>query len=141
MYFLNSYDEILQILAEIPVLPCLLSSQHANRPEFRDGVSLLEWISAQDHKNSLQDIVTQCSTAIGQFDESVMQGVMNEVFQVREDVRAKITTSQQSTLLGVKHVRIGSFCSCVICHLILLLLLFICHLLQSRRFISFKLSV
>jgi hypothetical protein len=67
------------------VLPCLLSDQHINRPEMRDSMSLLDWISAQDHKNSLQDMVTQCSTAIEKFDESILGDVMNDVFQVRVD--------------------------------------------------------
>ncbi|KAK3727883.1 hypothetical protein QZH41_010614, partial [Actinostola sp. cb2023] len=81
---LKGYDEILHVLAKIPVLPSLLPNKQANRPEFGDEISLLDWISAQDNKNSLHDMVMQCNTAVEQFDSSVLEGVMTDVMQVQE---------------------------------------------------------
>lgn len=80
--FVFSYGEILHVLAKIPVLPGLLHRKQASKPGISHGISLLDWISSQDQKNSLQDMVDQCSNALEQFDGTVLEGVMTEVIQV-----------------------------------------------------------
>ncbi|EDO45118.1 predicted protein, partial [Nematostella vectensis] len=64
---LSSFKEMLPLLGKIPVLHCLLSSQHQH---------------AQDNKYSLQDMVTQCQAAVEQFDQTVLEDVLTEVNQV-----------------------------------------------------------
>ncbi|XP_032243064.2 RB1-inducible coiled-coil protein 1 [Nematostella vectensis] len=83
---LSSFKEMLPLLGKIPVLHCLLSSQHQqlNWPQMVDGITLLDWISAQDNKYSLQDMVTQCQAAVEQFDQTVLEDVLTEVNQVQE---------------------------------------------------------
>jgi len=70
------------VLAKIPVLPSLLHSSQASSLDITDGISLLDWINAQDNKNSLQDIVIQCRNALVQFDGTALETVMREVLQV-----------------------------------------------------------
>ncbi|KAJ7343691.1 reticulophagy, partial [Desmophyllum pertusum] len=78
---LDRFKQMLPLLARVPVLPCLMARQ-LSQDRQQGLVSLLDWISAQDNKNSLQDMVKQCIEAVEQFDESHLTEITTEVSQV-----------------------------------------------------------
>lgn len=85
---LDRFKQMLPLLAKVPVLPCLLTRQLVSKerlPESR--ASLLDWISAQDSKNTLQDMVKQCIEAVEQFDESHLTEITSEVNHVLESLQ------------------------------------------------------
>lgn len=83
---LDRFKQMLPLLDRIPVLPCLLTTQVSKARLPQGRVSLLDWISAQDSKNSLQDMVKQCIEAVEQFDESHLSEITQEVNQVLESL-------------------------------------------------------
>lgn len=84
---LDRFKQMLPLLARVPVLPCLLTRQVVSKERLPDGrLSLLDWISAQDNKNSLQDMVKQCIEAVEQFDESHLTEITGEVNEVLESL-------------------------------------------------------
>ncbi|KAL9950515.1 hypothetical protein ACROYT_G043024 [Oculina patagonica] len=82
---LDRFKQMLPLLARVPVLPCLMTRQ-LSKDKQQSAVSLLDWISAQDNKNTLQDMVKQCIEAVEQFDESHLTEITAEVREVLESL-------------------------------------------------------
>lgn len=111
---LDRFKDILPLLAKVPVLPCLISRQ-LSQVRQQDVVSLLDWISAQDNKNSLQDMVKQCIEAVEQFDESHLTEITTEVNQVIESLdntNMKEIKGLDERLAGLQHIlqNVQNFC-------------------------------
>ncbi|KAF7996624.1 hypothetical protein HCN44_002270 [Aphidius gifuensis] len=105
MQLLNNFNNDLQTLSKIPILPALRaqadglispddnehyelqqnetllssSQQQQQQPNDNQVLSLLRWISAKDNQSSLELIFDQCSRGLEQFDERMMESLKNEV--------------------------------------------------------------
>ncbi|RWS26796.1 RB1-inducible coiled-coil protein 1-like protein [Leptotrombidium deliense] len=81
---LNSFDEDLKLLSNIPLLPNLIDT----KKESKSGncLSLLQWISQKDEQSSLEQVAEQCLRSLEQFDESSLQKIEEEVKQTLESV-------------------------------------------------------
>nr|XP_050846104.1 RB1-inducible coiled-coil protein 1 isoform X8 [Vespula vulgaris] len=92
MQLLNNFQQDLETLAKIPILPALRaqaegllspddqaenSEQQSENSE--EVLSLLRWISAKDNQSSLEQVAEQCSRGLEQFDERVMETLKAEV--------------------------------------------------------------
>jgi len=59
-----SFSEVLQLLGRIPLLPCLVPvDTSSSSSSGADSQTLLSWISAQDRRSSLEQMVQQCQAA------------------------------------------------------------------------------
>ncbi|XP_071147392.1 RB1-inducible coiled-coil protein 1-like [Mytilus edulis] len=86
---LSSVEHSLQLLAKIPVLPCLItqsstelydkSSSSSSSGSSTSSKSLFDWISSQDPSHSLHDMVVKCIKATEQLDDRVLNTLTKEV--------------------------------------------------------------
>lgn len=108
MQLLNNFQQDLETLAKIPILPALRAhaegllspdDQEDNseqQSEKNEGVlSLLRWISAKDNQSSLEQVAEQCSRGLEQFDEKAMA-------LLKADVTTAITNSNKTDMKEIK---------------------------------------
>ncbi|ELU18827.1 hypothetical protein CAPTEDRAFT_226747 [Capitella teleta] len=122
---LSSFGETLELLRRIPLLPCLLgegdegvftsayqSSYSITTPHDDSSPSnLLEWINAQDSKNTLEQMRNQCHSGLDQFDETVQESLDEEVKSVVESINnhsMKEVKGLEDRLYGLEQLMFGA---------------------------------
>ncbi|XP_028403740.1 RB1-inducible coiled-coil protein 1-like [Dendronephthya gigantea] len=86
---LDSFQDVIDQLSKLPVFLCLIKDDMKSLIS-TDGVpTLLDWINAQDERNSLEDMVRQCIDALGQFQNSSLVEIKNDQEHVLGDVSNK----------------------------------------------------
>ncbi|XP_015174450.1 PREDICTED: RB1-inducible coiled-coil protein 1 isoform X2 [Polistes dominula] len=108
MQLLNNFQQDLETLAKIPILPALRA--HAEgllSPEDQEDnleqqlekneevLSLLRWISAKDNQSSLEQVAEQCSRGLEQFDEKAMASL-------KAEITTAITNSNKTDMKEIK---------------------------------------
>ncbi|XP_043502024.1 LOW QUALITY PROTEIN: RB1-inducible coiled-coil protein 1 [Polistes fuscatus] len=108
MQLLKNFQQDLETLAKIPILPALRahaegllspddqednSEQQSEKNE--EVLSLLRWISAKDNQSSLEQVAEQCSRGLEQFDEKAMA-------LLKADVTTAITNSNKTDMKEIK---------------------------------------
>ncbi|XP_070556941.1 RB1-inducible coiled-coil protein 1-like [Ptychodera flava] len=85
---LSDFSTVLTLLSKMPLLPCLLPQrQNQQKPaDLSKCITLLQWISSQDQRSTLQQMAEQCLKALEQFDESVLNNLMTEINTALEAV-------------------------------------------------------
>nr|XP_022314385.1 RB1-inducible coiled-coil protein 1-like isoform X2 [Crassostrea virginica] len=98
----------LDLLSKIPVLPCLL---HSMEEASMSNKNLFEWISSQDPKHSLHDMVHQCLKATEQLDQPVLDSLMLEVtdtFKQVDNPSMKEVKGIEDRLYGLDQILNGA---------------------------------
>lgn len=98
----------LDLLSKIPVLPCLL---HSMEEASMSDKNLFEWISSQDPKHSLHDMVQQCLKATEQLDQHVLDNLMLEVtdtFKQVDNPSMKEVKGIEDRLYGLDQILNGA---------------------------------
>ncbi|XP_064624554.1 RB1-inducible coiled-coil protein 1-like [Lineus longissimus] len=83
---LSSFHLTLDLLSRMPLLPCLTTDGGEWVTKSDNPKSLLNWITSQDSRNSLEQMAETCGKGIEQFDEHVMETLLSEVQSVVESV-------------------------------------------------------
>ncbi|XP_050438839.1 RB1-inducible coiled-coil protein 1 [Adelges cooleyi] len=87
MNLLNNFNNILSEIAKIPMLPALLENNAEERAHMdlstvsmkNVNQSLLEWVTAREGLHNFEHIVEHCEHSLKQFDESMLNAVLQEV--------------------------------------------------------------
>ena len=103
---LSSVELSLQLLAKIPVLPCLIqhsSTDLCDKSSSSSGSStssksLFDWISSQDPSHSLHEMVVKCIKATEQLDERVLDTLTKEV----KDTFVQVNNSSMKEVKGIE---------------------------------------
>ncbi|XP_046839067.1 RB1-inducible coiled-coil protein 1-like [Xenia sp. Carnegie-2017] len=83
---LDSFPTIIDQLSRLPVFECLINDEIKSSSSNNGKFSLLDWINAQDERNSLNDTVKQCEDALAQFENSSLLEIQKDRVQVLGDV-------------------------------------------------------
>ncbi|XP_071802766.1 RB1-inducible coiled-coil protein 1-like [Asterias amurensis] len=86
---LTEFEEILILLEKTPLLPCLVEeSCIINKEILQDGstVSLMQWISSQDQRSTLEQMAQQCTKSLDQFNQQVLDAMSTEINKTLGDV-------------------------------------------------------
>ncbi|XP_061175133.1 RB1-inducible coiled-coil protein 1-like [Saccostrea echinata] len=105
---LSSVASSLDLLSKIPVLPCLLQTVEDSSISNKN---LFDWISSQDPKHSLHDMVHQCLKATEQLDQQVLDNLMSEVmdtFKQVENPSMKEVKGIEDRLYGLDQILNGA---------------------------------
>lgn len=103
---LASVEHSLQLLAKIPVLPCLIQqstdlydkSSSSSSGSSTSYKSLFDWISSQDPSHSLHDMVVKCIKATEQLDERVLNTLTKEV----QDTFVQVDNPSMKEVKGIE---------------------------------------
>ncbi|XP_038046178.1 RB1-inducible coiled-coil protein 1-like [Patiria miniata] len=86
---LAEFGDVLQLLEKTPLLPCLLEEcSVVNRDTLGEEgtLTLMQWISSQDQRSTLQQMAQQCSKSLDQFTQQVLDGMSTEIITTLEAV-------------------------------------------------------
>ncbi|VVC27128.1 Hypothetical protein CINCED_3A022427 [Cinara cedri] len=102
---LNNFNNILIEISKIPLLPALLENNFEERARMEDSTaniknkSLLEWVTACQGLSNLEHIVEHCENSLKQFDEEMLNAVLQEVSAMNEYSRR----NDCSEIKGLEH--------------------------------------
>ncbi|XP_050530865.1 RB1-inducible coiled-coil protein 1 [Daktulosphaira vitifoliae] len=105
---LNNFNNSLAEIAKIPLLPALLENNAEERARMDTSIvnlnnvmnqSLLEWVTACQGLNNLEHIVEHCESSLKQFDENMLNMVLQEVSTMNEIS----SRSDYSEIKGLEH--------------------------------------
>ncbi|XP_022084289.1 RB1-inducible coiled-coil protein 1-like [Acanthaster planci] len=79
---LAEFGDVLRLLEKTPLLPCLLDESNIiSRDTLPEGetLTLMQWISSQDQRSTLQQMAQQCSKSLDQFTQQVLDAMSAEI--------------------------------------------------------------
>lgn len=102
------FPNLIELLSKIPLLKTLLISYDE---ENRKPKTLLEWIVAQDTKNTLEQMMQQCQAGLEQFNEGLKESLLSEVqslLSTINNVTMKEVRGLEERLYGLEQLMQGA---------------------------------
>ncbi|XP_065207804.1 RB1-inducible coiled-coil protein 1 isoform X2 [Planococcus citri] len=102
---IDRFSEDLALLSKIPILPALLDGNEEERARMEtccdksktNDVSLLEWISAKDPEQSLENTVEMSRAALARYDEHAL-------VSLKDDINTLISADELSSVRNVSEI-------------------------------------
>ncbi|XP_072026877.1 RB1-inducible coiled-coil protein 1-like [Amphiura filiformis] len=116
---LTQFSDILQLLEKTPLLPCLMGEgvmcmgdgDGTENDSLDSGMTLMKWISSQDQRSTLQQMALQCSKALDQFSQQVLDTIAADMTTTMESVNnpsMKEVKGLGDRLFGLEQLLVGA---------------------------------